>query len=760
MLPVFHLEKPDLNVEFRIGGLLTKAMKEVKKKIISHKVELAETPAWIDEWKNTEHVSLPKDRLVCNVCGKGFYCAGDDEKICEICKDIRKKGRKGEPPQTAFIDEIAWNPEKRRYENVCLLIAKFDLDEWLDGRFVQSLFVRNPDLTAIKWLHDFYNSKLCIDFKLSENLLKNNLLSLGALLGYVRNPQARNIKERAINQVEYAIQYYKSLDGFSKRELKHIKESLEKAKNFVVDNNIGELKKLLPELDLNRVVNGLKGKIYKFEENVLALKEKISKFERSFIKDAKDIKEVLQKISQKPPSPSRIMRVWHDTTSFFEMIAKKIEGQAPNVSACNIEVKEFTLKGKKLIEGLAYVIKIPKAGISGEVVCEENCENPTHLRVVTPHLSEYLKNNKSEVIGAGIEIYHPERKDLIAIATISDVTPLDSDKAYRTISISSSLFMAITPAEISLDVVKMIKDEYERHFGKVFGKLPLHVGLIYFKRKMPIFAVLDSANRMLNGFEELSKSDSNNYIKLRVVSDPTDENDCKVLELSPVEEERKSFKYKIKIPYKLGDGTPDYCHPYLIIESSDDVIEAKINEDTTITQKHISKIKKEDIVKVRKHFLDFVFLDSNIRRFDVGEKRRHWLFTDSTNKPKPYLFWDIDNFERLRELIIEKLELTTTQVMNFYEMLMSKIEEWNLKDVDKLNKDETFEKFVDNAVKSTPLRLKVADNGKSGRGKITREDYEFLKATIMNGMFFDFVDLWHTVLKEKFEKMEGGEENV
>jgi hypothetical protein len=187
---------------------------------------------------------------------------------------------------------------------------------------------------------------------------------------------------------------------------------------------------------------------------------------------------------------------------------------------------------------------------------------------------------------------------------------------------------------------------------------------------MPIFAVLDSANRMISEFktEEQGENDQNknekeNWECLQVASDPIDEDDYRVLELRPTKEEQKSFKYKIKIPYKLGDGNPDGYHPYLVVdESSDDIIEIKY-DDNAIVQKHITKIKKDDKIKVKKYYLDFIFLDSNVRRFDIGEKRKHWLFTESENKPKPYLLWDIDNFEKLRRLIRD-LGLTTTQVMN------------------------------------------------------------------------------------------------
>ncbi|WP_202319138.1 CRISPR-associated protein Csx11 [Archaeoglobus neptunius] len=713
LLPVFHLEEPNPSEEFRIGKLLTKAMENIGKYVKSHKIELIKAPTWICSWN--ESVRLSKEKLVCNVCGKGFYCKGDDEKICETCKDIRSKGRVKEISQTVFIDEIAWNPDEKQYENACLLIAKFDLDEWLNGRFVQSLFIREPD-------------------KYYDDLNWNSGENLPGLAGVLGKALKDKIKSNVWDE-EAEKNVYNAVKSFLHDKVPIIRG------NSTKTVALGVIKLIEEEIKDGKTLTDILNR---------------EKHEHFISNTAFDFEYLDNLVLSKPPSPSRLMRVWRDTTNFFSTVAKKIE--APDVVACNIRIKDFTLKGKKLVEGLAYIVKIPKLGVSGEVVCEESCEIPEYLRIITPHLSEILINNESKVLDTGIEIYHPESKGLIAIATIDCIVPAGSYKAYRTISISPTLFMAIIPASKSWEIVKMIKDEYVKNFGKVFGKLPLHVGLIYFKRKMPIFVALDSAMRFVNEFESLKGED-----ELYVIENPRTEDNYAILGLGHAKD-WQSFKYTVRIPYKLGDGNPDYYHPYLMVSSSKDSIEIKIDE-SPIIQKHISKIKEGDIIKMKKYYIDFEFLDSNIRRFDIGKKRKHWLFTNSTNRPKPYLLWDIDNFERLGGLV-KKLGLTTTQVMNLYELLIDKLEEWGIHkppvelsngtDEDKATA-ETFKIFVENAIKDVPLGLKVVD-GESGKGKISKEDYEFLKESILNGMFFDFVDLWHTILKEKFG--ERGEENV
>jgi len=794
LLPVYHIEEPKSNEkEFRIGKLLTKAMKNVKEKISSHQTELITTPAWVEAWKDADHVKLPEDKLVCNVCGKGFYCRNDEEKICKICRSIRNKGRKKEkeekeknnekekqPSQTVFIDEIAWNLDEKRYENVCLLVAKFDLDEWLDGQYVKSLFIREPNKEEVKKIEDLF---WYFYYEINKNRIREIFTPLKDIRKYV-------------NQYNRETNDKKKRDGL----LKGIKNQLSKISQKCLDDNYNTLITILSKLRIKRNIiedlvktlekfhssskspqdvplgehelevflkldiesRELEGDIFikgdKANEIVKELfdmdKPKLKPYRLLYSASNNDIERFKSLIRQKPPSPSRLMRIWNNTKEFFENISKLICLKVPIIRECKIVLKKDI---NNLTPNMAYPLEIEGYGVIGEVISLEKTSK--ELYIVTPHTNDFLIKNKNNLKDAKILLRHPDNKNkILGKEEIEDIEEsYRIVRAYRIISVSPTLFMAIIPASLSPNIVKIIKEEYMKHFGKVFGKLPLHIGLIYFKRKMPLFAVLDSANRMISEFEIKDEE------VLQVDSDPVEEYNYMVLELT---KEQKSSKYKVKIPYKLGDGNPDFYHPYLIVDdSSNDTIEIKIDGETII-QKHISKIKKDDKIKVKKYYLDFEFLDSNIRRFDIGKIRKHWLFTESKNKPKPYLLWDIDNFERLRNLI-QKLELTNTQIMNLYEMLISKLDEWgiseppselkNSKNEEDKERAEVFEKLVENAIRDMPLRLKVVD-GESGKGKISKEDFEFLKDSIMNGLFFDFVDLWHTILKLDFKEDKSGGE--
>ncbi|WP_457753983.1 CRISPR-associated protein Csx11 [Thermococcus sp.] len=760
LLPVFYMEKPKQNGEFTIGRLLVNAMDKIKDKILQQEIKLIKTLNWVKNWLEDGNTN----KLICSVCGKGYYCKDNEKKICDACKRLRNKGRKSLSEQgslqTIFIDEIAWNPKRKRYENVCLLIAKFELDEWLNGKFVQSLFVRSPVIKKIEWLKGYYNSELYNNLR----IIDDKILKLGALRRYIET-RNQKIKESAKRQIETALQEFEKLDNFSKNELKDVKRALEQAKELLYEiennpNKFEKLKKIFESLLNVRIVkDNINKKVKEYESEVLTKDNRKIQKERKLIKEAKNLNEILEKLFQKSASPSRVMRIWRDTTNFFEEIAKEIRESSSDIEECNIKISGLAIKGKEIKEKIAYPVKIPKIGISGEVICEGNCDALTELKVVTPHLSKHLMDNREKVLNSMIEIYHPERNHLVTVARISDVIPVKRGKAYRVISTSPTLFMVLIPAERSLEIVSLIKRKYEDEFGKVYGKLPLHIGLIYFKRKTPMFTVLETAKRMFREFEKAKDRDE--IIDLKIVEEPKKrENKVELTVL------HNPFKYSLKVPYTLGDGSPDYYHPYLRVKSTENAITIK-SDGEEIVQKHVSEIKKGDILEFKPYYLDFIYLDSNIRRFDVGEIRKHWLFTDSKHSPKPYLLWDIDNFERLKKLLIEELELTSSQIMKFYELLIGKMEDWRirkppikLKDSNKKEEHELyslFEKFVENAIRDVPLRLKVVDGEKSVKSKITKGDYEFLKNSVMSGLFFDFIDLWHTILKFKFKKE--GEEN-
>ncbi len=89
-----------------------------------------------------------------------------------------------------------------------------------------------------------------------------------------------------------------------------------------------------------------------------------------------------------------------------------------------------------------------------------------------------------------------------------------------------------------------------------------------------------------------------------------------------------------------------------------------------------------------------------------------------------------------------KKKCDNTQLNNFDSLLISKIEEWNLRDLKKLRENEEFKKLVEASIKNI-LRIDREDSG-----------FTTILDSVLSGMFFDVKELYHTILKRKL----GGEE--
>lgn len=92
-----------------------------------------------------------------------------------------------------------------------------------------------------------------------------------------------------------------------------------------------------------------------------------------------------------------------------------------------------------------------------------------------------------------------------AIISMAEVKPAQGRLAkyrcytpYLQLPPSPDQFLALVPAGDALQITEKIREEYCEQFSKVRNRLPLFLGLVFFHRKVPLMAVIDTARRMLN----------------------------------------------------------------------------------------------------------------------------------------------------------------------------------------------------------------------------------------------------------------------
>ena len=375
----------------RKGGslvdLMPNSIQQLKTEIRIKQVPSCFEPKWADKWKN----DLYKKKLICSTCGKGFYCEDYSEKICDICKTLRKKGRKETFPQTRFIDEIAWNGND--YENVALFILNFNLENWLNGDYINSTFIKNPE-------KDYHDLKWKDGKKIS---------GVSGLIG-------------------------KELEGnFEKNE-----ENIEAILKIVS----GKLDKLSVKKG-NSTDNILKS-INSLIEKETSLNIFVT--DNKFIQDCFEFSYLDENKLFKNPSPSRLMRVWNNTEEFFKDLENEICQNVPSI-------RRYVLEGVKHNDssGKAWKVElsVKEDKTIGEVVFEDGkCIS------ITPHLNSFIEKHNSNKFD--VKLINKESKEQKIFNKIVS-NKIKFSKAYRIITVSPDQFIFSAPASSSLKILNAIK---------------------------------------------------------------------------------------------------------------------------------------------------------------------------------------------------------------------------------------------------------------------------------------------------------------
>lgn len=250
-------------------------------------------------------------------------------------------------------------------------------------------------------------------------------------------------------------------------------------------------------------------------------------------------------------------------------------------------------------------------------------------------------------------------------------------------------FMMLVPADKSLQILKDIKEKYEREMGKVRDRLPIHLGCVYAQRRTPIRAVLDAGRAMLDR-KVLSQQ--------RVVKSSLKNADTLKLAL-----EHNGHHIRWCIPLEMGDGkTEDRWYPYCFLETEGDDSRAdannrravKISRPMSNSQQveswivHAADLRDGETIHIWPSTFDFEFLDTTARRFEIH-------YDQNGRRPRRTRPFYLEDLDRLEEVWKYMERLTKTQRQQVIRTIEATREEWYGQDNDgKSANDEVFEQFV------------------------------------------------------------------
>jgi hypothetical protein len=640
-------------------------------------------------------------KLVCPICRLRLF-EPDKPDICDECLERRKEaskarvqGRKKAFPEraeeTVFLDEII---DKNR--RAALIVARFNLEEWLSGRMVRTLFVK----------------------------------------------EAKDL-EREVENLD-------SVKSFEKKS-REIKRFLKKKESIYgkfsydrIREDIDSVMEPTNDFERARRVACLYGRKIPLLKDKGDLEEEVERWKK-FEKEAKNETpgtDIYNLLVAKTPTPSTLLDAWLTTLDFSGVIPVKLR-------------EIFSEKRR-----LELVLRFPNADLREYVEWKGTLEARVSEKPVEL-LFKGIKEGKLivEVVGETLDSLEEWKGQEVRITDrtvprlrnrhfiVEDCRKGEAFLPFRTITVTPNIFMTIVPADRAIEVTTMIYQDYVEKFGKVMGRLPFSVGNIFFGRNVPMFVVLDAAKRMVFNFEELSKSENGKPPLTLEVGSARPSTKCDFTIKCQIGGFAKTIKWRL--PYGLGNCDVDYHHPYFIIESGskNDSPEKRSTFFKTPAGDvvHFSEIKKGDRIAVFPNYYDFEFLDSNARRYDLvldSDKRRRSSAAEF--KSKPFLLDELEQkVNHLWKDLIQGKQLegiTDAKLRNLQSLWLSKYQEWR---VDLSNKGsdkfKMWEKlFSDSISKEFP--------------ELGEEQRNFLKEVLEDGLLFDTLEIYLSVLKERVEE--------
>jgi hypothetical protein len=393
----------------------------------------------------------PSAKPVCPVCRLRPVEDEENKLICHKCGG-RRRGHtqtfsiEEECGHTPLISEIAGS-----HKRAALIVARFALDEWLDGSLVRTTFVTQPD--AIRRTVEDAIPNIA-DLKLAGDDRRAWFQNRGA------NGYSQMVAEVAgcfAMQPEYAdalFAYGRALKGED-------------------------------QLSLNRDFAWRGGDVASDWKQ--KLQDARAEADLGTMSDSEVLANVL---CSKTPTPSTILDVWHTTAGFFKAAVVDlagIEGLEPQDRAyIDIEGDQFPHLGDH------GAVEISLAGARFDAVYEKD-----HRRfwlAGTPAADQNWT-------GATVQVRW-EGNAATARVLRADKKPR-AYSPYRVILSSPDLLLLLVPAGKAIEVTRAIYARYLRDFAKVVGRLSLSIGNIFFADHLPMYSVLDAGRRLERSFLRL-----------------------------------------------------------------------------------------------------------------------------------------------------------------------------------------------------------------------------------------------------------------
>ncbi len=306
-------------------------------------------------------------------------------------------------------------------------------------------------------------------------------------------------------------------------------------------------------------------------------------------------------------------------------------------------------------------------------------------------------------------------------------------KPFLPLLTSPDQFLALVPAADALEIAKRIREAYMLHFGKVQNRLPLFLGSVFFQRKLPLPAAIDTGRRMLDGW---NPEDEAWVVQCKNITA-----DQQILKLHLA---RNGQTIAYDIPIKMGDGaTEDIWYPYFRLVHNatssrkfcfkkvrevevsngdgDSGVEESDNEELWV---HAADLRCGDRVFLRPSRFAYTFLEKTSQRFRF-DPHQEMLLMDEL--PGLMEMWN-----KLKEMP----EMTDTRLRGIQALFEDKLRLWGPDNEQVAEHNENRDPFQ-RLVKTTFQRERITD--------IKIEE-------VLDGSFQRCLEIYLHILKQRIKK--------
>ncbi|MEO1783992.1 CRISPR-associated protein Csx11 [Thermodesulfobium sp. 4217-1] len=607
---------------------------------------------------------------ICQICRQRPVFESDikddeNKNICNVCYKEKTVGRiskwfEDTSKETIWMDEL-----KDKNKRVALVTMKFELHDWLNGDMLSSMVLQK-------------------DINFVEDVKK----LIGNLINIYKNNQDKKVSDTVLkNYTDIALGKLKVKDN-------KIIESL------LLERSIGDKwEKFIYEKldDWDSVQNKPRKNKIDFD-NAEIKWQSLSDENIEFLSIL-----ILQFLLRKNPSPARLRRIWESTKEFFEDIERNICSYAGIPPERGI--RYYRENDKNLQEGEYY---------DGEAI----------FWVIDRKIYLISYINDKDLINKEFKLKkYPNVKESVGTFKVNDNNKENYQPYMSIIDPTPISWQFIIPAEYVPNLIDIVMKKYDENFRFVYGKLPLHIGVVVQDYKKPLYVGINA---------------------LRKVRRDVKDKDLKNLEVFVKSSEIKE-RLKCQKTEELLNNTQSYYSLYKSKTEADKgfkfyFLESKKKQETI---KSIDKFDEKEEVSIIPNTFDFEFLDTNTRRNDIfyDEKGKRILEIKSNRPYDLEIYWG--KFKKFKELFKDKSN--SSKLNNLISLLYEKIQDCN----------ENYASFIAASFlnileinKNDVMKKRISEIFELNEANFHNELIKKFEDKKNLYLFLDMFDFWHKMLKE------------